>query len=173
MPLAVTHVILTIIAVDLYRDYIAKHKRYFTLWTVFIAGVAGLISDIDIPLYSFLAKLNINISWLAHGQITHTPIFGAVFLIPFAILWLRKKHKLAVIFLVIFFGIMMHIFLDYVIKGGDENGLMFFYPLATERYKIFLLNETAGLLDTAGLDAIILLLWLLHEEWKHKIRDFI
>ena len=50
MPLAVTHVLLTIIMVDLYRDYITKHKGYFTLHTVFIAGFAGLLPDIDIPL---------------------------------------------------------------------------------------------------------------------------
>ena len=173
MPLAVTHVILTIIAVDLYRDYVAKHKRYFTLWTVFVAGVAGLIPDIDILLYPLLTTLNIDISLLAHGQITHTPIFASVFLIPFAILWLRKKHRLGVIFLVVFVGIMSHILLDYVIKGGDENGLMFFYPFSTERYKIFLLDGTNSILNTAGLDAIILLLWLLHEEWKHKIKDYI
>jgi len=38
MPFAVTHVLSAIIFVDLFRDYIAKHKKYFTLHTVFIAG---------------------------------------------------------------------------------------------------------------------------------------
>ena len=50
MPFAVTHVISSIILVDLYRDYVANHKKYFTLHTVFIAGLAGLLPDIDLPL---------------------------------------------------------------------------------------------------------------------------
>lgn len=49
MPLAVTHVLLTIIAVDLFRDYFLKNKRYFTIHTVFIAGIAGLLPDMDLP----------------------------------------------------------------------------------------------------------------------------
>lgn len=174
MPLAVTHVILTVVAVDLYRDYITKHKKYFTLWTVFIAGVAGILPDIDIPINFFLKLMNLNVPLLAHGGITHTPIFGLVFLIPFAYFWLKKKHRLAVIFLVITFGILFHIFLDYSIGGGDSHGIMLFYPFSTARYSIFFFH----IIDPSGisflaLDAIILLIWLFHEEYMHKIKDFI
>ena len=49
MPFAVTHVLFAIIAVDLYRDYVARHKKYFTLHIVFIAGFAGLLLDMDLP----------------------------------------------------------------------------------------------------------------------------
>ena len=46
MPLSVTHVILTIIVVDLFRDYIMKnHQRYITLHTLLIAGV-GIVGTI-------------------------------------------------------------------------------------------------------------------------------
>jgi membrane-bound metal-dependent hydrolase YbcI (DUF457 family) len=173
MPLAVTHVILTIIVLDLYRDYVAIHKKYFTLWTIFIGGVAGVLSDLDIILYNLFLQFNINIPLLAHGGITHTPVFAAIFLVPFFILWTKKKHKLAVIFLVISFGIFMHIFLDYFVGGGDVHGIMFFYPFSTDRYTISFLNNYQDWISYAGLDAIILLLWLFHEEWKHKIRDFI
>ena len=58
MPFAVTHVISSIILVDLYRDYVAKHKKYFTLHTVFIAGLAGLLPDIDLPLNWLLNFFN-------------------------------------------------------------------------------------------------------------------
>jgi len=58
MPTAVTHVILTIILLDLFRDYLMKnHKRYLTLHTLFIGGVAGLLPDIDILLGWSLAFL--------------------------------------------------------------------------------------------------------------------
>jgi len=173
MPLAVTHVLLTIIGLDLYRDYVTRHKRYFTLWTIFIGGLAGIAPDIDIPLKYLLSLIGINVPLLTHGGITHTPIFGLVFLIPFAIFWMMKKHKLAVIFAVISFGILMHIFLDVVIGGGNVQGVSLFYPFSEEGYKIFIAVDESDFPTRAGLDAIILILWLFHEERKHKILDFI
>lgn len=170
MPLSVTHVLLTIIVLDIYRDYVVKHKKYFTLSTIFIGGLAGLFPDSDIVINFFLSKMSIVSSLFQHGGITHTPIIGLIFLIPFLILWMSKKRKLAVIFLVISFGILFHILLDYLIGGGDINGVMLFYPFSTNRYKIFMFdNQTVQ----AGLDALILLVWLYHEEKKHKILDFI
>lgn len=168
MPYAVTHVLLTIILVDLYRDYFTKHKKYFTLHTIFIAGLAGLLPDMDIPLNWFLNLFGLGI---AHGTITHTPLFGLIFLIPAFILWHQKKHKAAMYFFVICFGILFHIFLDYLFKS-DAYGIMFFYPFSTN---MFGLNLLSGLTSNAlaGIDAIILLAWLWHEEIKHKISDFI
>ena len=95
MPLAVTHVILTIVLVDLFRDYIMKnHKKYITLHTLFIAGVAGLLPDIDVAINMFFNIIGVQVSgFLQHGGIFHTPIFGLIFLIPGFILWNKKKHK--------------------------------------------------------------------------------
>ncbi len=174
MPLAVTHVLLTIIVVDLYRDYIKRHKKYFTLATLFVAGVAGLLPDADIPLRAMLTLMNMPVpDLLQHGGLTHTPFFGLMFLLPAALLWAAKKRKWSVIFIVITFGVLFHTFLDYTIGGGDEKGLMLLYPLSTERVPLvgLLLNESV--FSVAALDAVILLLWLFHEERKHKIRDFI
>ncbi|MBS3055244.1 MAG: metal-dependent hydrolase [Candidatus Aenigmarchaeota archaeon] len=173
MPYAVTHVILTIIILDLYRDYVARHKKYFTLWTIFIGGLAGLAPDMDIPVHFVLSKIGIDISLLVHGGISHTPIIGILFLIPFAAFWLMKKHRLAVIFLVISFGLLFHIFLDYLIGGGNIQGIMLFYPFSTETFKIFIAANDTDFPTRAGLDALILILWLFHEERKHKILDFI
>ena len=87
MPLAVTHILLTIIVVDLYRDYLTKHKKLFTLHTLFIAGVAGLLPDIDIPLRMLGELFNFSIpTLLQHGGITHTLIFSLIFIIPGLIL---------------------------------------------------------------------------------------
>lgn len=173
MPNAVTHVLLTIIAIDLYRDYVSRHKRYFTMHTLFIAGIAGLLPDIDVPIGWLFQILNLNLpALLQHGYITHTALFGLVFLIPGIILWIEKKHKFAVIFFVICFGILFHCFFDYLIGGGRMEGIMWFFPFSTEAYRINLLSRI-GLADLpTALDAIILLLWLYHEELKHKISDF-
>ena len=86
MPLAVTHVLLTIILVDLFRDYFTKHKKYFTLHTIFIAGVAGLLPDIDIPINWLLNSLGYSFDILKHGVITHTAFFGLIFNTCFYIL---------------------------------------------------------------------------------------
>jgi membrane-bound metal-dependent hydrolase YbcI (DUF457 family) len=169
MPLAVTHVLLTIIIVDLYRDYVAKHKKYFTLHTVFIAGFAGLLPDIDIPLNWVL---NIFGAGIIHRTITHTPLFAFIFLMPAFIFWYYKKHKIAVYFFVTSFGVLFHILLDFLFTG-DGFGIMFLYPLSNEMFDLNLLSSLANPQIAAGVDAIILLLWLWHEEIKHKISDFI
>ncbi|MFH0711362.1 MAG: metal-dependent hydrolase [Candidatus Aenigmatarchaeota archaeon] len=173
MPLAVTHVILTIICIDFYRDYVTKHKKYFTMWTLFVGGLAGLAPDLDTLISYILSYFSISIPLLSHGEITHTPFIGLIFLIPFGIFWMMKKHKLAVIFLAISFGILFHIFLDFVLGGGDIQGLMLLYPFSTQMFQGLMLISDANAVSRAGLDAIILILWLFHEERKHKILDFI
>ena len=169
MPFAVTHVLSAIILVDLFRDYIAKHKEYFTLHTVFIAGLGGLLPDIDIPLNWFL---NLFGAGIVHQSVTHTPLFALIFLIPGLILWRNNKHKPAMYFFVIGFGIFLHISFDYMFIGDYGAGIMFFYPFSNTTYGLGLLqNVTTNFF--AGIDAVILLLWLWHEEVKHKISDFI
>jgi len=173
MPLAVMHVLLAIIAVDLYRDYVAKHKKYFTLWTLFVAGVGGLLPDLDHPLHAALGAIGYDVPELAHGMVLHTPMFGLIFLIPFAFFWAMKKHRTAVLFLVLSFGVLFHLFLDWLIGGGDIYGIMALYPLSAEQFKGPFIGALEGFPMREGLDAVILLTWLFHEERRHKIRDFI
>jgi membrane-bound metal-dependent hydrolase YbcI (DUF457 family) len=167
MPFAVTHVLLTIILIDLYRDYVSKHKKYFTMHTLFIAGFAGLLPDIDIPLNWFLNLLGAGI---VHRTVTHTPLFGLIFLVPGLILWNRKKHKIAVYFFVTCFAILFHIMLDYMLMG-DMYGVMLLYPFSMQAFNLNLLKISPNF--AAGIDALLLLAWLWHEEIKHKISDFI
>jgi membrane-bound metal-dependent hydrolase YbcI (DUF457 family) len=172
MPLAVTHVLLTIIALDLYRDYVTKDKKKFSLWTVLIGGIAGLLPDIDIPLNYVLSNFGMHLQLLEHGGITHTPFFGMIFLVPAAIFWMANKHRLSTIFVAISFGIIFHFFLDFLIGGGAEAGVAALWPFSDQTFKVFL---AAGynFPISAGLDAIILLAWLFHEYKRHKIKDFI
>lgn len=174
MPLAVTHVILTIILVDLYRDYVMKnHKKYLTLNTIIIAGIAGLLPDIDIPINWVLGFFGYSFEFLQHGGITHTAVFGLIFLIPAYIYWKKEEHKTSTIFIVIAFGILFHIFLDYLLGGGAGEGVMWLWPLSAHAYKIHLLFRLGMPNIPVALDALILLAWLWHEEIKHKIKDFI
>jgi len=164
MPLAVTHVLSTIIVVDLFRDYFMKkihHKKYLTLNTILVAGIAALLPDIDIVLRMISNLFNITIPLLfGHGYFTHTIIFGLIFLIPGFIFWKKKKHKSATYFFVISFAVLFHIFLDFLIGGGAHYGTMLFWPFSSTQYKIHILS-LFGLKDIpVALDAIFLLAWL-------------
>ncbi|MFH1641511.1 MAG: metal-dependent hydrolase [Nanoarchaeota archaeon] len=173
MPLAVTHVLTSVILVDLFRDYILKNKKYLTLHAVLIAGIAGLLPDIDIPINWILGSFGYTFEIMKHGGLTHTPMFGIIFLIPGLIFLRYKKYKPATYLLVISAGIFTHIFLDYFLGGGRFEGIMLFWPLTSVPYKLHLLNFIGLSNIPQGLDAIVLIVWLWHEEVKHKIKDFI
>ncbi len=174
MPLAVTHVLTSVILVGLYRDYVTKHKHYFTLHTIFLAGFFGLLPDIDIVLRIIAESLKFNIPWLfQHGGITHTPFFALLFLIPAFILWKKKKHKTAMYFYVAAFAIFSHILLDYLIGGGRFEGIMWLFPFTLQAWKLHIINYFNITNLPIIIDTILLLGWLWHEEIKHKISDFI
>jgi membrane-bound metal-dependent hydrolase YbcI (DUF457 family) len=174
MPLAVTHVILTIIVIDIYRDYILKNKsKYLSGHVILIAGIAGLLPDIDVPLHWFLSLIGISVPILQHGGITHTILFGVIFIIPGYIFLKIKNNKMATYCFVITYGILFHLLLDSVLGGGGAEGPMLLWPFTTHIYKLGILLWIPFQDTFISLDAIILLLWLWHEEMKHKIRDFI
>ena len=49
MPLAVTHILVPIILMDLLRDHILKRNKIITNKNVLLAGLGGLFPDIDLP----------------------------------------------------------------------------------------------------------------------------
>jgi hypothetical protein len=184
MPFAVTHVLGAVILADIYRDYITKHKKYFTMHTIFIAGFFGLFPDIDVPLRMLSQFFGFDIPLLLqHGWITHTPLLALIFFIPGLVLWYNSKgrkaskadkmRKWAVYFYMAAFGILLHLLMDYVIGGGSPEGVMWLFPFSMTAWKIHL-TSMVNLPDLGiALDAVILLLWLWHEEIKHKISDYI
>jgi membrane-bound metal-dependent hydrolase YbcI (DUF457 family) len=164
MPLAVTHVILTIIMIDIFRDYIAKKK--FPRWYVLAGGIAGLFPDIDIPIgwvYNFFAGTSLSF----HGGITHVLLWPAIIAAASLIYYKIKNQKLGLLLALIAFGWAFHIFLDCVFIGG-------YLPLWPFYNVCFCpqIFESGGM-GLAGMDAILLVLWLVHEEVAHKIKDYI
>lgn len=161
MPFAATHVIISIVIVDLYRDYISKKK--FPTYYVLLAGIAGLLPDIDIPIgwvYNMLYGTSISF----HGGLSHIVLFPAAFA---CLALLFRKRPFGLVFSILSFGWLLHITMDCVV---------------TLRYPLWpfgsfacpaLVPETAFLTVLPAVDAIVLMAWLIHEEWRHKIRDYI
>ena len=175
MPQAVTHIIIPLILADIYRDYFARNK--FNIRYVLIAGLAGLLPDIDV-LFAWIFKsfLNVTISEI-HRTITHSLLFPLLFLVLFLFarnynpkFLKRQKLKLNYLFLAIAFGTLIHITLDFTFSGS----VYILYPLSDLIIGLNLIS--LGYFEGtffAGLDAIILVIWLIHEELKHRISDYI
>ena len=158
----------TIIALDLFRDHIIKNKRDLPLHYVFIGGIAGLLPDIDVPLFWVLNNfLGFDVSFF-HRIFTHTFLFIFMFLI-ISLIYFDFNKKASKIFAVITFGVAFHIFLDWLLVGGVAP----FYPFSDATYGLNLVGRLNLPMAAEGLEAIVLLWWLWHEEKLHKISDFI
>ena len=174
MPYAVAHVILTIVIADIYRDYFAKRK--FPMIYVLIAGIAGLLPDIDIlagGLFNLIFKTHYNF----HRVYTHSLLYAITFFVSSIIFLLARKkeykifnfhvqnHALVLFFFAMSFGWFMHVALDCALAADGYLNLIPSIPLS------FCPSPFSNNV-LAGFDAIILVLWLIHEQWKHDIVDY-
>src|SRR3989344_954930 len=180
MPLAVTHVILTIVLIDLYRDYFSKLK--FPTFFVLIGGIAGLLPDMDIPI-SWITGLILQEPVWFHRTYTHAFIFPIAFtIIAFAIHRVIKKKKYTLFgrktrkdYTVLFFamlaaGWMIHILLDGFLGGPEQ---LSWIPVIAPIISFPAMTVSLDIYRAAALDATILVLWLAHEEFAHRIKDYI
>src|SRR3989338_2992064 len=95
MPQAVMHILLAIIVLDLFRDYMVKNKKEVPLSFIFIGGIAGLLPDIDIPLFWLVNNfLGIQVEWF-HRTFSHSIFFPLIFLIVSLVIYrFNKKYSL-------------------------------------------------------------------------------
>jgi len=163
MAFAATHVILAMVITDLYRDYLAPKK--FPTKYVLIAGIFGLLPDVDIPLgwiYSMASGHAVDL----HGTFMHSVLFGVALAVAAMLCYeVFKKPKAGLGFAVASFGWLFHLALDCALSPHR-----IFLPLSAVACPAFFDVSAEAM---TALDAIILLAWLIHEEWKHKIRDYI
>jgi membrane-bound metal-dependent hydrolase YbcI (DUF457 family) len=171
MPYAVTHVLIPIVIADIIRDYIVKKK--FSLYYIFIAGIAGLILDLDLLVY-WIINLFTYVPEI-HRTFTHT-IFLPLFFFILAFIVSKKakifKLNLKLVLLMISLGLFVHLLLDFIIYGY----IIPLYPLVYTKMGLNLVQHLPTFIQGSfmpALDAFILVIWLLHEEIKHKISDFI
>lgn len=166
MPNGATHIIVALIVADIIRDYVVKRK--FKMFYVLVAGVAGLLPDIDIIFYWFMNIFSKVPLYDVHRLFTHNLFVPLIFL-GIAML-LRKKRKYFLFFSMVSLGTFTHLVLDFTLSGY----IMPFYPISTYLAGLNIISGTEmGNTILLGMDAIILLAWLTHEYIKHNIRDFI
>ncbi len=184
MPQAVTHILVPILFVAIVRDFYlrTKDRKSFPLHYVLAAGIGGILPDIDIVFSVFLYLLGIP-QWDIHKTFFHSLFFPLIFFLLFLVLrpvrararicnLTKHKLKLSILFLMIAIGVLIHIFLDALIGGPA----FFFYPFSFSNYEI---NLAASLplafrdLITPLLDGIVLVIWIVYLELKHKISNFI
>lgn len=179
MPFAVAHFLIPVIIVDLVRDHLLKVRKVLPNKYVFISGLSGALVDTDMLLfYIFKNSLNVR-SLVGHRIFFHNiwvPLFFLFWFIMFY--YYLKKRNLAKIFLMIFIGTSIHLLLDATIA----NEIAPFYPFSDIQIGLNLIPVTPDLgwdialrnLDIlASIDAILLILWLIHEEKEHNISDFL
>lgn len=176
MPYAVTHILVALIVADIIRDYVVKNKKKFPLHYVLIAGISGLLPDLDTIAYWFLNMLYGIPSSLVHRLYSHNLTIALIFLLlGFLTIKIKNIHfsrhklKLSIIFYMIALGYFIHLILDYFLSGK----IMPLFPFSTLKVGLELTSGRLGDSILQGIDAILLVLWLVHEEVKHRISDFI
>lgn len=174
MAHAVTHIILTIVLIDLFRDYVLKKK--FPTWIVLVGGIAGLLPDIDIVYSVFYNSIN-HTGLSFHGGITHSIIFPLIFLVVGLLFYFKgleirlskinieRNKNLYITLFVISFGLFFHLVLDCMFSG---------YPTLLHPFCACNICPQWNIQSLApAIDSIILIFWLVHEEIRHKIKDYI
>ena len=180
MPQAVTHVLVVILLLSIFRHiYQKKTKKKFHLQYVLIGGLAGVIPDLDIPLFWIMYYFGYSIEQI-HRTFLHTIFIPAIFL---ALAFISKhtikkkvgKNKLSIstIFILCAFGSIIHLLLDATLAGY----IMPFYPFSNlvvgTGFPDNILPENLIMFFLATLDGVLFILWVLYLEIKHKISDFI
>lgn len=178
MPHAVTHVLIVIILLELFRDYYIKNKKAFPLHYVLIGGVAGLLPDLDVAAYYLLSFFGFGYLEV-HRVFLHNLFVPLIFVLLAVSFYSFKNKKLGEhhlklrnIFLVIAFGSFVHLILDAVAAGS----VTLFYP-----FSIFVVGlNLIKLVPVAwqesfipSIDAALLVLWLISLEIRHKISSFL
>ncbi|MBT3940446.1 metal-dependent hydrolase [Candidatus Woesearchaeota archaeon] len=176
--LATTHVILPIVVVDLIRDYFLRHKhrRLIPRKYVFFVGVGGILPDLDVALAYIFNFLSINLpDMLRHGRITHSILLPILFFTLAAGLWggtkfskgksKKQHHQWFLILTLVGIGMLSHVLLD-----GFAGLTTPYYPISNAvAFGAQRINQQMMI----SIDAVILLVWLFHEEWHHNIRKFV
>ncbi|MEK6792508.1 MAG: metal-dependent hydrolase [Nanoarchaeota archaeon] len=180
MPQAVTHVLIPIILLSIFRHiYQKRTNKKFPLQYVLIGGIAGVIPDLDIPLFWIMNQFNYTYEQI-HRTFMHTIFVPIIFLVLALISKYtikrkigRNKLSITIILLLCALGSVIHLTLDATLAGYITP----FYPLSNIQigtgFPFTILPDAMAIFFLATLDGVLFILWILYLEIKHKISDFI
>ncbi len=178
MPNAVTHVLIVIIVLSLFRDYFIKNKKTFPLHYVLIGGIAGLLPDLDVAIYYILSFFGFTLKEV-HRTFSHNLLVVVIFITLGFFMYGFKNHelskhhlKLRNLFFVVALGVFVHLILDATLSGV----IMPFYPFSEFSIGLNLVGYFPQAWQDSfmpSLDALLLVLWLIYLELKHRLSDFI
>ena len=179
MPYAVTHILVAIILIELFRGYFIKDNKKFPRYYILIAALGGILLDLDYALVFILYPFGFTLEQIH-------PTYSHILLIPFVLFiagvviarlkiknhGLGKRHMtLPAVFYILSATTLLHILLDFIFFGK----LALFYPFSIQTfglYSILLIPEELRATFLASLDAILLAFWIFWLEFKVRVRDY-
>ncbi|MFA5258865.1 MAG: metal-dependent hydrolase [Candidatus Pacearchaeota archaeon] len=181
MPQAAAHILIPLIFISLFRDYLIrknkKWKKQFPFHYVLIAGISGVIPDIDVLAFWVLNFFGFSYQEV-HRTFMHTIFIPFIFLF-IGILFIKSNHligkhklKLSVIFFIISLGCFSHLILDSIFQGY----IMPLYPFLDYSIGLSLfsyLPKPLEIIAAPSLDSGLIIIWLIYMELQHKISDLI
>lgn len=176
MPFAVTHILVPLLMTAIIRDFfLKKQKSKFSLHYVFIAGIAGILPDIDVAAFLFLRFFGFSFEQV-HKTFLHSIFIPLIFFSLFLALSFRNKTnsnkiKPNIIFLMLALGTLSHLILDLFFEPFAP-----FNPFSDKIIGMNLINYLPPDLQSLFfpiLDGALLIIWLSYLQFKHKISDFI
>jgi len=170
MPFTTTHVLVAIILIELFREYVFKNNNNFPRYYILIAAIAGVFPDIE-----YIFRLSYADRLFMHSIFVPLIFFLiGIFVLKsgFKSNWLRKRHlNLSFILFIFSVGSLLHIILDSIFVGQ----IFLFYPFSDFSIGIELVSKFPQNLQELVLpivDAFLLFFWIFWMEFKLKIDDY-
>ena len=159
----VTHVLVPMILLEVYRRYISK--KSFPYWMVLLGGLFGALPDFDIVIGYGWNALTGHHTWM-HRMFSHSLLLvlmslaaGLVFYLGYRNRWWKRKKWITYTYTILFiasFAVFTHVMLDCI------NGFQYiFWPLS---FSCSCPNWIPDPKTAMVLDGVMLVLWLLLDE---------
>jgi membrane-bound metal-dependent hydrolase YbcI (DUF457 family) len=169
MPYTATHVLVSIILIELFREYFVKSNNKFPRYYILIAAIAGVFSDFEY-IFQFPDL---------HRAFLHSLFVPLIFLVVGLFIWkfdikhavVRGRHlKLSAIAFIFSGMTLVHIILDSVLRDGAP----LFYPFSDVWYglSLVLLLPGGSSVWLIGIDTALLFFWIFWMEFKLKVDDY-
>jgi membrane-bound metal-dependent hydrolase YbcI (DUF457 family) len=178
MAYAVTHMLVAMFAVEMYRKFFVKNNKIFPRYYILIAAIAGLIPDLDLAAYYFLYFFGFTLDQI-HRTFMHSAFIPLGLFLIGGIIYksgiknpelAKHRLKISTIFFIFAAGTIIHLLLD--ITYGKIPPL---YPIIQTSIGLDLLVKFPQPLQElipATIDGVLFLFWLMWMEFKLKIDNY-